>query len=313
MKTTPVTKQDLQRSVLAVPPLARNADLSLNAAENARLVRYMEAGGVSSFLYGGNANLYHVPMGEFRSLLDMLSSVASAESWVIPSIGSDYGKLIEQAAILRDYEFPTAMVLPQSGLATSAGIATGIRHAADRAGRPLIAYIKAENYIGPADLAALVNDGAVVAVKYGTVRSNPAEDDYLRGLTRAVDPLLIISGIGERPVITHMRDFGLVGFTSGSVCLAPRLSMAILRALLAGDHATAAGLRERFMAVEDLRDRHSPIVTLHDAVTLSGIADMGPILPLLSNLSDPAVRKAVQEAATALLAADDAEGRRAAA
>jgi hypothetical protein len=46
-----------------------------------------------------------------------------------------------------------------------------------------------------------------------------------------------------------------------------------------------------------------PIRVLHDAVTLAGIADMGPILPLLSNL-DAAERARVLPAAKALLAHD---------
>jgi hypothetical protein len=44
---------------------------------------------------------------------------------------------------------------------------------------------------------------------------------------------------------------------------------------------------------------------LHDAVTLAGIADMGPILPMISNLG-PSERPAVEDAARALLAHDRA-------
>ena len=36
--------------------------------------------------------------------------------------------------------------------------------------------------------------------------------------------LLVISGIGEQPAIIHLRDFELGGFTSGCVCINPRLS-----------------------------------------------------------------------------------------
>lgn len=48
MKTSPVTVQDLQRSVIAVPPLARHADLSLNEAANQALLRHLEAGGCAT-------------------------------------------------------------------------------------------------------------------------------------------------------------------------------------------------------------------------------------------------------------------------
>jgi len=43
MKTTPVTPDDLQRSVIAVPPLARHADLTLNPAANQCCVIWKQA------------------------------------------------------------------------------------------------------------------------------------------------------------------------------------------------------------------------------------------------------------------------------
>jgi dihydrodipicolinate synthase/N-acetylneuraminate lyase len=65
----------------------------------------------------------------------------------------------------------------------------------------------------------------------------------------------------------------------------------------------AARLRQAFLPLEDCRDRINPVRVLHDAVTLAGIADMGPILPHLHNL-DAAERAGVKKAATALLAYD---------
>lgn len=51
MRTRSTTCDDLCASVMAVPPLARNADLSFNAAANAALIRHLEAGGVTTLLY----------------------------------------------------------------------------------------------------------------------------------------------------------------------------------------------------------------------------------------------------------------------
>ncbi|HEY7514309.1 MAG TPA: dihydrodipicolinate synthase family protein, partial [Vicinamibacteria bacterium] len=61
MKTTAVTPEDL-RGVFAVPPLARKAGggRPIDFSENDRLTRHMVAGGMSRFLYGGNAFLHHV-------------------------------------------------------------------------------------------------------------------------------------------------------------------------------------------------------------------------------------------------------------
>ena len=299
MKTTPVTPADLAASVIAVPPLARHRDLTLNNADNQAMITYLEEGGVSSILYGGNANLYNVGVSEFSELLDMIEEAAGDDTWIIPSAGPDFGKLMDQAAILKQRQFPTAMVLPLGFPATTDGVATGIRRFAEAYGKPVIVYIKADNYIEPDAVAELANDGLVSAVKYGTVRQDPAHDDYLRALLDVVDPALVVSGIGERPAIVHLRDFGLRAFTSGSVCVAPRSSMKILALCKAARWQDAEHERAAFLPLENFRDAFSPIRVLHDAVTLADIADMGPMLPMLSNLPG-AQQDMVRVAAVAL-------------
>ena len=44
----------LSKSVIAVPPLCRGVDLSINVEENDKLVSHLESGGVRILLYGGN-------------------------------------------------------------------------------------------------------------------------------------------------------------------------------------------------------------------------------------------------------------------
>jgi dihydrodipicolinate synthase/N-acetylneuraminate lyase len=68
-------------------------------------------------------------------------------------------------------------------------------------------------------------------------------------------------------------------------------------------------LYERFLPLETLRDDISLIRVLHDAVTLSDIADMGPILPLLSASPDAAM-PAIAREARALLAFDESRRTR---
>ncbi len=304
MKTTPVTPADLAASVLAVPPLARNADLSLNEDANRRLARHLEAGGVTTLLYGGNANFYNVGVGEYAEVCAVIEAAAGEGTWVIPSVGPDYGKLMDQAKILRGTAFPTAMVLPLGFPATRDGIEGGIRRFADAFGRPAIVYVKAERYLLAEQVARLVEDGAVWAVKYAVARQDPTRDDYLGELIGAIGAERIVSGMGERPAVAHLLHFGLAGFTSVSVCIAPRASMALLRAAKAERWGEAERLRARFLPLEDLRDRHSQLRVLHDAVTLAGSADLGPILPLLSNVEDEH-RPAIERAARALLAGEE--------
>lgn len=303
MKQGSVTTADLARSVLAVPPIARRADLSLAPQANRALIAHLQDGGVSTLLYGGNANFYNVGLYEYAALLDFLAEAVAAETWVIPSAGPDFGKLMDQAKVLRERAFPTAMVLPPSSACTPDGAERAIRAFADAFGRPVIVYIKSEGFLTPMHVERLAVAGVVAAVKYAIVRDDPARDPFLAELVQRIDRTRIVSGIGERPAIVHLREFGLAGFTSGSVCIAPRGSMALLAALRAHDDATAERVRTAYIPLEDLRDALSPIVVLHEAVTLAGIADMGPILPMLSNLA-VAEHPRVRAAAMALLAHD---------
>lgn len=305
MKTSAVTPADLSASVLAVPPLARNADLSLNREANRALIAHLEGGGVRTLMYGGNANFYHLPTSEYARTLDLVADAAGRDTWVIPSAGADYGKLIDQAAILRTRAFPTAMALPFGNPSNDSGVATALRRFADAFGQPVIAYVKGQGYIEPRTLGALARDGVICAIKYAIVREDPAKDAYLEQLVQHVPKEIVISGIGERPAIVHWRQFGLRAFTSGSVCVGPRGSMRILELLKAGRYDEAAAIREKYIALEDQRDRLGPIRVLHDAVTLAGIADMGPVLPMIANL-DAQERIPVQAAAAALLAHDRA-------
>ena len=279
-----LTSGDLAASVIAVPPLSRNGDLTLNLEENRRLIHHIEKGGVKTVLYGGNANLYHVSLHEYEPLLSFLEEAHAPETVVIPSLGPAYGTMMEQARIARQFDFPTVMVLPPPGVFTSTGMATGVRHVAEAYGKPLLLYIKTNPSISLKEVKDLVDDGVICAIKYAIVRENPLQDPYLEELVEQVDPSIIISGIGEQPAIAHMRQFDLVSFTSGCVCIAPALSMTLLKAVQAGDYEKAEAIRRVFSPLEDLRNGIHPVRVLHDAVSLAGIARMGPLLPLLSNL-----------------------------
>ena len=111
----------------------------------------------------------------------------------------------------------------------------------------------------------------------------------------------IVSGIGEQPAIVHLRDFGVGGFTSGCVCVAPARSQAMLRAIQAKDFDLAERIRVSFRPLEDLRNAIQPIRVLHHAVAAAGIADTGPMQPMLGEL-DAMQMASVAQAAKALRA-----------
>jgi 4-hydroxy-tetrahydrodipicolinate synthase len=307
MKRIRVSIDDL-RGVFPVPPLCRRTDArrSLDWSENDRLVRHMTDGGMTRFLYGGNAFLYHLTLAEYEELVGWLSGFPDG-LWAIPSVGPSFGRALDQVALLRRHSFPCAMALPCADPRDARGLEAGLREISEAAGLPLILYLKDEaNFGGDLEagldaVARLVDARVCVAIKYAVVRKDPAQDPYLEGLLKRVDRRLVVSGIGERPAIVHMGEFGLPGFTTGSGCLAPRLSNEIFAACAAGEPARAEEVRAHFLPLEDERDAGGPARVLHAAMERAGVARTGPIPPFVTVLSETQAAQA-GAAAVALLA-----------
>ena len=309
MKMAPLTPDDL-RGVFPVPPLPRRASgrRPIDFAESDRLVRHMAAGGLTRFLYGGNAFLHHVTLAEYEELLEWMAGFAG-DHWAIPSVGPSFGRAMDQASLLRRHRFPVAMALPCGDPRDDTGLEAGLREIADAAGLGLILYLKDEGNFG-ADkdagldvVARLVDAGVCVAIKYAVIRPDPTQDPYLDALLRRVDRRFVISGIGERPAVAHLKHFRLPGFTTGSGCLAPGLSRGLFAACVAGNWTAAEAMRARFMPLEDKRDAWGPARVLHAAIELAGVARTGPIPPFLSTLGE-AQRAELSPVARTLLATE---------
>ena len=291
MKTSAIQKTDWQ-GVFAVPPLARHRDAarSINWEASAKIAAHIHKGGVTRLLYGGNAFLYHFTLAEFEALLDWLSSLDDA-LWAIPSAGPSFGRLMDQAPILRRYKFPTVMHLPCGDPRDAKGLEAGLTDFANACGLPLILYLKQENNFGGDKLAGLdavarmVDKGLCTGIKYAVVRQDPSQDAYLTALLERVDKSIIVSGIGERPAIVHLQQFQLPGYTTGSGCIGSAFTQRMFERCQAGDWAGAVALRERFIPLEDIRDALGPARVLHAATTAAGIAEAGAIPPFLTELT----------------------------
>jgi len=291
MKTSAIKAEDL-RGVFAVPPLARReyAARSLDFAQNDLIVRHINEGGITRLIYGGNAFIYHVTLAEYEELLSWLAGLDD-QLWIIPSIGPSYGRAMDQARLLRKFRFPAVMTLPSGDPRDAAGLERGYREISDTAETRLILYLKEEQNFGSNQaagldvVARLVDDGLCAGIKYAVVRDDPGRDSYLEGLLERVDRSFVISGIGERPAVIHLRNWHLPGFTTGSGCIAPRLSQELWAACARADFDQAEKLRSEFIALEDLRDAWGPARVLHAAVEQAGIARTGGTPPFVSGLS----------------------------
>ena len=292
MRTRALTTDDF-RGVFPVPSLCRNNDpgRTINFVETEKIARHIAAGGIRNFLYGGNAFLYHFTLAEFEALLAW-SNGLDKDFLMIPSAGPSFGRAMEQAPLLRRYSFPTVMLLPCADPRDAAGLERGYREFAEACGTPVIVYLKEENNFGPDKEAGLdavgrlVRDSVCIGIKYAVVRKDPSQDAYLDSLLQRVDRKQVISGIGERPAIVHMRDFKLPGFTTGSGCVAPAMSQALFEANVKGNYAEAASIRERFLPLEDMRDAWGPARVLHAAMELADIAKSGAIAPYITALNE---------------------------
>ena len=105
MKISPVTPDDLGKSVISVPPLALTAGLKPDLEESRKIINHLHRGGVTSCLDGGNANFFALPVSVCAAVLDMLEEITPDNAWTIPSIGADYGKALNQVRC--DFDFLT--------------------------------------------------------------------------------------------------------------------------------------------------------------------------------------------------------------
>ncbi len=283
--------QDGFYEIYPVPPLAwSRGKRVLNQAENGKIFRFLREQGIQRLIYGGNAMVYHMTLGQYSEMVEWLSGLTS-EAEIIPAVGPSYGRALDQAAVARGRRFHSLLVLPSnSDPRDAAGLEAGLREISQAAGLPLTLYIRDEANFGSnkeagLDMVARLMEAKVcVNIKYAVVRNDPGDDAYLRALLARVAPSRVISGIGERPAVVHLRDFKLAGFTTGSGVIAPKLCHDLLNACVAHNYARAEQIRRAFLPLEDLRDAWGPPKVLHHAVALAGIADTGPVLPFLTPL-----------------------------
>ncbi len=179
------------------------------------------------------------------------------------------------------------MMLPCADPRDAKGLEYGAREFVDKSGVPLILYLKDEPNFGidlDAGLDAVARMVAGQVLRGDQLRGG-ASASFGRSLSRrlaeACRSLHVISGIGERPAIVHMREWGLPGFTTGSGCVAPGADAASELNVAVALWDEAGSRAPDVHPVEDLRDRR-PARVLHAASVdrAPTSARAGPIRPL---------------------------------
>ncbi len=292
-----------KQSVVAVPPIALNREGKIAREANCRIMRHIADGGIKTVLYGGNANLYHFGAEAYREAIVRLFADCPPELTLLFGIGPDFGKAMDQTADILKAEVQNVLLLPMAFPSDPSGVEKGIRLLADRFRFPLVVYIKRDRYLEPRAVESLVSDGCVSFVKYAVEREDPENDAYLDELVAAIGENRIASGMGETPIANHIGKRQLSTFTSGAVCIAPAASNELLHVLRSDNEKGVDELIQPFLEFERIRAELGGTAVLHDGITLSGIADCGPLTPLVSNL-DRAGLEAIRPAIAGLLAAE---------
>jgi len=119
MKTS-FSLADLRTSVVSVPPLCRDSALQSNAAENAKLIRHIESGGVSTLLYGGNANFTNSTSPAVAQTVNQASTGTALTSSVDPSL---FGQPVTFTATINPSSGPTGTVQFFDGISSLGTVA----------------------------------------------------------------------------------------------------------------------------------------------------------------------------------------------
>ncbi|GHD22050.1 dihydrodipicolinate synthase family protein [Tianweitania populi] len=149
---------------------------------------------------------------------------------------------------------------------------------------PLVAYVRSD-LIPLDEMVRLATHPAVAGVKFASINTM-----LFAECTRATKGTNAtwICGLAESWALPFYA-LGGKGFTSGLVNVAPDLSMAVWRALEAGDYATARGYVDSIAPFEAMRTKYrngANVTVVKEALGLQGMS-VGPVrLPGLARLED---------------------------
>ena len=187
--------------IYPVPPLARRNDAkrSLNIPENEKFFRFLRDGGITRFVYGGNAFLYQITLAEYADLTHWLGGLAG-QATIIPAVGPSYGRAIDQAPLIRRYKFPSVLVLPTGDPRDAAGLERGLREIAEACGVPLSLYVKRESDFGDDLNAGIDVIGRLSIPRSASASSTPSSQGSRRRSVPVGPPP------ARGPLAHHQRD-----------------------------------------------------------------------------------------------------------
>jgi len=253
-----------------------DAEDTIQPARLAPIVARCAAAGVDALTVNGNTSeFYGLTFAEAERMQAEVPAIVAGRAKVVAGIGRSVNEAVRLASRARADGADAVMVhQPPDPFVSPRGVADYVRRVGEAAGLPVVLYLR-NSGIGDAAVAALTALPGVVAVKWAST-----DLMALARAIRAAPAIRFVCGLAE-PWAPPMTALGAQGFTSGLINVAPARSVAILRALRAGDMARANALIAEVEAFEKLRAEEqngANVSIVKAALALMG-DDVGPARP----------------------------------
>ncbi|MFD3523429.1 dihydrodipicolinate synthase family protein [Streptomyces sp. NPDC058653] len=238
--------------VVAIPVTPFTADDTVDTTAHRALLRRLIDGGVRTLTPNGNTGEYYaLTPDERRAVTETTVEEAAGRACVLAGVGLEVPTAVASAEHARRVGASMVMVhQPVHPYVSQDGWIDYHRRIADAVPElGVVPYVRDPELTGEtlAELGELCPN--VVGVKY-------AVPDAARFAAFARDAglerFVWVAGLAEMYAPSYFA-VGATGFTSGLVNVAPALSLEMLEALRAGDHASAMAVFERIRPFEELR------------------------------------------------------------
>jgi 4-hydroxy-tetrahydrodipicolinate synthase len=242
----------------------------------ARVVRAIAAAGIHNIVSAGNTGeFYPMTIAEIERSHEVAAEAVAGRALVTAGIGRSLREATAMGRKAAAAGCDAAMVHhPLDPFAAPAAQADYILAIAEALTIPVVAYIRSDA-IGVSDMLRVATHPNVAGVKFASTNLMLlAECIRASAGSRAV----WVCGLAEGWA-APFHALGARGFTSGLVNVAPERSLAIWRALEAGDYSAARGEVDIIAPFEQMRTKYgngANVTVVKEAMALTG-HKVGPV------------------------------------
>jgi len=274
------------RGISGVHVTAWKADGEADWALTGRIVRRIAEAGIHNIVSAGNTGeFYPMPTAEVEHSHATAAEAAAGKALVTAGIGRSLREAIATGKLAAQAGCDAAMVHhPLDPFAAPQSQADYILAIAEALPIPLVAYIRSDA-IGVKDLIRVATHPNVAGVKFASNNMMLLADCVRETEGSSAN---WICGLAEGWAAPFYA-LGARGFTSGLINVAPERSLAVWRALEAGDYDTARREVDAIAGFEKLRTKYgngANVTVVKEALGLLG-TNVGPVrLPGLPELNE---------------------------